>query len=368
MQRQSKGRWGTIKAVVLRAPRELAVEDVPVPEPGYGQVLLKVTDCGICGSDVRYFHGENPWALHTLGEELPNPENMILGHEVAGVIDSVGPGVSPDAISKRVGVLCFCVDGTCYWCRRGEEQLCPNTMHLGHAAGWGESKYYYGGMAEYVPVWADHCYELPNTVSNEAASLLDPMGVAVHGVLRANIRPGEAVLTVGAGPIGMFCVQAATAFGAGYVACSDLDPRILEMAVSLGADVGVDASADDPGEVMAGVTRGRGADVIFDSAGLPLSNSLGMLARGGRLMLFVVHRKAEAITTLDLSSERTVTSVANFAYPDFQMCIDLLATGRVKAEPLITHRFPLEDALEAFRVADHKAETGAIKVLLKISD
>jgi L-iditol 2-dehydrogenase len=236
----------------------------PFPEPAHGQALVRVTDCGICGSDVRYFHGENPWALHTLGREIPNPENMILGARGGRFRGCRRARASRRSRSaKRVGVLAFKCDATCYWCRRGEEQLCPDMMHLGHAAGWGESDYYYGGMAEYVPVWAEHCYELPDSVSNEAAAMLDPMGVALHGVRRAGIRPGESVLVIGGGPIGMFCVQIAKALGAGFVACSDLDTRILELAGELGADAVINASKEDPTDTVMHATAGRGADMSY---------------------------------------------------------------------------------------------------------
>ncbi|MHC4520875.1 MAG: alcohol dehydrogenase catalytic domain-containing protein, partial [Planctomycetota bacterium] len=137
-----------MKALVLKAPKTLAIMDVPETKPGPGQVLVRVTKCGICGSDVRYFRGENPWAKQTLGREIPNPRNIILGHEFVGVVEGTHDERDSDLIGKRVGVNTFITCGRCSFCKGGRENLCPNTKHLGHGQGWGKMEFYPGGMAE----------------------------------------------------------------------------------------------------------------------------------------------------------------------------------------------------------------------------
>src|SRR5687768_17250848 len=114
-----------MKAVVLRAPRDLTVMEVPKLPPNSGQLIVRVSHCGICGSDVRYFHGENPWAKHTLGREVPNPPNIILGHEFVGVVEDVSAQEDAHLLGKRVAVNTFITCGRCGFCRSGKENLCP---------------------------------------------------------------------------------------------------------------------------------------------------------------------------------------------------------------------------------------------------
>lgn len=353
-----------MRAVVLHEKGRLSVRDVPKLPLGRDEVMLRVTDCGICGSDIRYFHGENPWAQHTLGEMRTNPGNIILGHEVAGVVDEVGEGADESLLGKRVAVLSFKVDETCYWCRRGERHLCPNTQHMGHGAGWGDMEYYYGGMAEYVPVWASHVYPLPDHVSGSDATLLDGLGVAVHAVERAKPIPGESALVVGTGVLGLLAVQTLRAYGATSIICADMNDMHLEKGSRLGADRTVNVRTHGLRDIVLESTEGIGARVVIDTVGLPLEEMLPILARGGRLVNLAVHDRKEDLNQIWTAGERMITTSANFRYEEFPIALELLYSGRVLAEPLITHRFPLEDALEAFRIVENKDETGAIKVVL----
>ena len=189
------------------------------------EVLLEVAACGICGSDLRYLVGENPWAKHTLGHQEPNPADMILGHELAGVVEL-------DGQRRRVGALSFRTCGACLYCRTGRSNLCPNTQHLGHGAGWVGSNP--GGMAEYCPVWRNHLFDLPNHVSFEEATFLDGLGVAVHAVRSAGLFPGCGVLVLGGGPIGLSIGQVAAAMGAGRVALTDVYDTPLDCGAALG--------------------------------------------------------------------------------------------------------------------------------------
>ncbi|MCL6629118.1 MAG: alcohol dehydrogenase catalytic domain-containing protein [Armatimonadetes bacterium] len=354
-----------MKAVVLRETGRLAVEDVPKPPLGPDEVMVRVTDCGICGSDIRYFHGENPWAQHTLGEMRTNPRNIIPGHEVAGVVEEVGENASGSLLGKRVAVLSFRVDETCYWCRRGERQLCPNTQHMGHGAGWGERDLYYGGMAEYVPVWETHVFPLPDHISNEEATILDPLAVAVHAIERAKPIPGETALVMGTGVIGLCAIQVLKAYGASEIICADVDDLHVELGSKVGANHKVNVRTQDLSEVVDELTHGVGVRIIIDSVGRPLKETLLVLARGGRLINLAVHDRSESVNQLMLAGEKTVTTAANFKYEEYPVAMDLLCTGRVNAQALITHRFPIDDAIEAFRVADQKEQTGAVKVLIK---
>ena len=353
-----------MKAVVLRDTEHLEVADVPRPPLGSDEVMVRVTDCGICGSDIRYLHGENPWAQHTVGEMRANPRNIIPGHEVAGVVDDVGDRADRSLLGKRVAVLCFRVDGTCWWCRHGEEELCPNTQHMGHGAGWGYQDYYYGGMAEFVPVWATHVFPLPSHVSTAEATLLDGLAVAVHALEMTRIRPTESALVMGTGTLGLLAVQALRVYGCTSIICADVDDTHLVRGAALGADHAINCNADDLGHAVAKFTDGIGARVIIDTVGRPLEEVLPTLARGGRLVNLAVHDYREDFGQIRLAGQRAVMTSANFKYSEWPVALELLFSGRIKAEPLITHRFPISQGIEAFQVADLKDKSGAIKVII----
>jgi L-iditol 2-dehydrogenase len=349
---------GMMRAAVLHGPQDLTVESVSVPVPLPGQQLIEVGACGICGSDLRYLAGENPWAKHTLGYDKPNPPDMVLGHEVAGWAQVDG---------ERCPVVCLAFRGCgrCADCRRGDEQLCGQTAHLGHGAGWeGQNP---GGMAEWVPVWSEHLYRLPPHVTMDQATFVDGLGVAVHAVRRAAVFPGGPVVVLGGGPIGLMIAQTARALGAGEAVVADVYETPLECARELGLGAGYDLSQGDEGAFVA-ETRERlgGVRAVFDTTGELSAQRLGLqlLGSGATLMLLAGVAEGLEVTTALLAGERTVTTCSNHRYADFGIALELLSAGRVLVEPMITHRFPLEEAPLAFSVAANKAQTGALKVVL----
>lgn len=349
----------TMRAVVLRGPEDMRVESVPVPVPAPGQQLVRVGACGICGSDMRYLAGENPWAKHTLGYDKPNPSDMILGHEVAGCAEVGGESVP-------VVCLAFRGCGRCADCRRGDEQLCRYTAHLGHGAGWeGQNP---GGMAEWVPVWTECIYPLPPTVTIDQATFVDGLGVAVHAVRRARVFPGGAVIVLGAGPIGLMVAQTARALGAARTAVLDAYEAPLACARELGLGPTYDLPRLGEAEVLADIAHCLGDDVraVFDTTGDLAAQALGLrlLGAGGSLMLLAGVADGLQVTNRHLAGERTVTTCSNNHYADFEAALRLLDSGQVVVEPMITHRFPLERAAEAFEVARNKRNTGALKVIL----
>ena len=353
-------------ALVLRGKDDLALQEMPQPAIGRGEVLVRVRACGICGSDLRYWHGYNPWAKQTLGVEAPNPPNMILGHEVAGEIAQVGPEVDPGRVGQRVALLAYKGCGVCRYCRSGQENLCQDTLHLGHGAGWGERDFYPGGMATYCPVWAEMAYELLPEVSFDQATLLDGLGVAIRAVKRAGLQPMEDAVVLGAGPIGLLIAQVARVYGARRVLCTEISEQSMAVAQACGLDQVIDARADDVVGAVLRATGGFGAQVVWDTVGAAetLEQGLGMLARGGRLVAVAIKPEEIRVPAALISGERTLTTTANSPYPDFQHAIDLMASGRLQVSPMLTHAFPLERGLEAFETALHREETGAVKVII----
>lgn len=353
-----------MKAVVLRKTNDLAVLDVPMPRIAPDQALVRMTHCGICGSDVRYLRGDNPWAKQTLGEKHANPGNIILGHEVTGVVEEVGAECADDLVGRRVALLAFGTCGECVHCRRGDEHLCADTQHLGHGAGWGQSAYYYGGMAEYVPVHSKWLVPLPESVSNEAGAVLDPLGVAVHGVKAADVREDDILLVVGGGAVGALAIQVARSRGAASVVLVDVSDSVLSVAERMGADYAMNPAREDVASAVMGLSSGHGAGAILDTVGAPLKTYLPLLARGGKYVTMTVTDEPQDFSTVLLAGERSIASSCNFRYPDYWEALLLLERGEVDPSPIITHAFPLSDALEAFSVTEDKARTGAVKVLL----
>lgn len=347
----------TMRAVVLHGPYNLSVESVPMPELLPGQQLVRVGACGICGSDLRYLAGENPWAKHTLGYEKPNPPDMVLGHEIGGWTDISGR-VTP------VGCLAFKACGQCPQCRRDLPQLCANTAHLGHGAGWeGQNP---GGMAQFCPVWSEGLYPLPCDVTVEQATFLDGLAVAVHAARLAQISPGAPVLLLGAGPIGLMIAQAARALGAGPAIVVDVYDTPLECARELGLGLCFNLCEGGEEALTAEINRCGAVGAVFDTTGDPQTQRLGigLLGRGGTMMLMAGAADGLIIGPADLAGERRLMTCSNHRYEDFAIGLSMLAEGRVVVEPMITHRFELEDAVKAFEVASDKAHTGAMKVIL----
>ncbi|HVL39222.1 MAG TPA: alcohol dehydrogenase catalytic domain-containing protein, partial [Fimbriimonadaceae bacterium] len=228
----------TMPAAVLEGPGRLAVREIPIwPVERYGDpdlVLLEVEACGVCGSDYRYFAGENPWAQHTLGRFVPNPPNIVLGHEYAGRVVAVASQANRHWLGKRVAAICSKVCGACVDCSAGREHLCAHTVHLGHGQGWGERDFYSGAYARYTLAWGSGSYELPEDVPYEEAAMLDILAVAVHIARVGNVGHGSRVLCIGAGPAGNAVAQAARAMGAHEVWLTDPSEDALAIAQTQG--------------------------------------------------------------------------------------------------------------------------------------
>lgn len=345
------------KSVVLVKPGELSVREIPIPRIPAPSARVRMMACGICGSDLRYLAGENPWSLHTLGRNIPSPPNMVLGHEVAGITER-------DGRVQRVAVLAYRACGECRACLAGRENICANVQHIGHGAGWGEMEYYPGGMAEEFEVWDGFAYEIPDTVSFEEATFLDGLAVAIHACDRACITAGSRVAIVGLGPIGMMVAQVARVRGAESIVACDTTALPVELA----RDVGYVAADVTDGATLFGRATGSAVeyDAIIDTVGdvEALAKALDVVAPGGVVATLSVHHANLVISAMHLSAERYVTTSANNPYADFQTAIDLMSEQQVRVSPLITHRFPLSDAVEAFRVMANKDAERAYKIVL----
>jgi 2-desacetyl-2-hydroxyethyl bacteriochlorophyllide A dehydrogenase len=354
-----------MKGVVIQHAGKVGVCEIQEPRARPGEVVVEVGASGICGSDIRYVHGDNPWSSQTLGRIVPSPPNMVLGHEFAGTVVSVGEGVPAARVGERVGVLAYRACHRCHYCRTGRHNLCEDVQHIGHATDWDPDEPNPAGMAQRCRVWDEMAVDLPGDVSFEVACFLDPLAVAIHACDRAFVGRNDRIATIGTGVVGLLIVQVAQLLGASPPLCVDTYARPLETARLLGAADTVELAGEDDATTPL-MEHAESMDIVFDTVGNreTIRSGLAMLRRGGRLVLLALGTETVDIQTSWLSGERSVTTSANNAYPDFHAAIDMLAAGRVQCAPLITHTFDMAQATEALNVAEHKEQHGAVKVIL----
>ena len=360
----------TMRAVVLKGPRQLELMEIPRPTlTTREQVLVRVEACGICGSDLRYWHGENPWALHTLGRHVDNLPNMILGHELSGVVAAVNTDEHEHLVGQRVGVQAFRVCGRCDLCRSGRENLCRNTVHIGHAQGWGEMEYCPGGYADYCIAWADVLHPMADHVTFEEEAMRDILGVAVHAVGRGGVGEGATVLCLGGGTAGLCIAQVAKARGAQHVAVVDTSPlarRIIGQYQGLGC---LDPSTQSVPDMLRQLTGQTACSAIFDTVGTAetMEQALPLLAEAGTYVNLAVQNVPVSLNAQVLGSERTITASSNAFYRDEREAHDMIASAIVNVHSMITHRLPLGDFEEAFGLLLREPRE-AYKVVFQIGD
>ncbi len=327
-------------SAVLYGINDLRLEQAPLPgEPGHNEVILESQTVGICGSDV-----------HFLTEGRIGPfimkEPLILGHESSAIVVKVGPSVNHLKVGDRVAVEPQIPCRVCDSCKHGYYNVCPDTKFFATPP-------YNGSLTRIYKHAADFCFKLPEHVSYEEASLMEPLAVAVHACRRAGVKTGDNVLVVGAGPIGMSSILVAKAFGATKVLVTDINGKRVAAAHKLGADFSYVLKADSEAEVNADeiVTLMGGApDVTIECTGAGAATSLAIYATktSGTLCLVGMGSGSSTVPlTYAITKELTITTSLRYAncYP---LALLLIAEGKVDPKPLITHRFNLEDALEAF--------------------
>lgn len=356
----------SMKAVVLKSAHRLVLEDVPRPQAGDGMCVVRCICCGICGSDLRYYQGENPWAQHTLGRHVDNPPNIILGHEFCAVVDSVPDGTKKELVGQRVAVFSYITCGQCRFCSAGMMHLCKSTVHLGHGQGWGKMPYYPGGMAEYCQVWPRNLFPVPEGVSDVDAALMDVYCVAMHAVHRGGKPVGDGALIIGTGPIGLAILQILKARGMKRVVCLDKYPKALEIGAACGANAVINAPETKAREAVA-AELGDGAALVFDTVGSAFSQRLGLdsLCECGTMINLVANRTTVEFSMMDFSGERCVKGTSNALPEEFAECIELLVQGRIHPSKMVTHQFPLAEADRAFAVMIDKEKHNAMKVIIQ---
>jgi L-iditol 2-dehydrogenase len=341
-----------MKAMLLSKYRHLEIADLPTPTPGPGELLVKVAACGICGSDVHGYDGSS-------GRRIPP---IVMGHEAAGRVAAVGQQVTGWSEGERVTFDSTISCGSCPYCVRGEINLCDRRQVLGVSC---TDYRCAGAFAEYVIVPQRIVYRLPDALSFSEAAMLEAVAVAVHAISLSRISPGDKALVLGAGMIGLLCLQALRAAGCSTVYIADVDASRLKLAREVGATGTLHATGDELIVEILNRTNGAGVDIVIEAVGIDVTvrSAVHSVRKGGTVTL-VGNITPEVTLPLQKAVTRQIRIQGSCASAgEYPQAIALLTSGAIKVKPLITAIAPLEDGPQWFeRLYSH--EPNLMKVVL----
>ncbi len=342
-----------MKALVLSEYKHLDVVDIAKPQPTADELLIRIEACGICGSDVHGYDGST-------GRRLPP---IVMGHEAAGTVEGIGSAVSGFKPGDRVTFDSTVFCGRCFFCLRGQVNLCDNREVIGVSTPQFRRM---GAFAEYVTVPSGIAYHLPANMPFPHAALIEALSVAVHAVSLTSISLEDTVLVVGAGMIGLLALQAAMLAGAGRVFVMDLDDTRLELAHTLGATGTLNSRNAGAISDLLALTGGRGADAVLECVGSSATVKLAVDAarKGGTVTLV-----GNIAPTVELGLQSVVTRQIRLqgscaSSGEYPACISLMSRGAIRVEPLLSAVAPLEDGAAWFHRL-YSREPGLLKVVLQ---
>jgi 2-desacetyl-2-hydroxyethyl bacteriochlorophyllide A dehydrogenase len=329
-----------VRMIGVNQPLEL--HDIPIPEPGERDILVRVRAAGICHSDAHY----------RAGRSRVEPLPLTLGHEVAGEVVKVGAQVTQVSVGDRVCLHYNISCGDCYYCSTGNEQFCPHVKMLGHFTD--------GGYAEYIAVPARNAIRLPDEIPFEqGATLMCASATSFHALRKSRLRAGETAAVFGVGGLGMSAIQLARAFGALEVYAVDIHPRKLELAAEFGA-IPINAKELDPVAEIRRLTNGRGVDVSLELIGLPLTmrqavQSLGVMGRAVIAGISDLPLEIDTYREL-LGNEAEIIGSNDHLLQELPLLVDMARRGVLDTSKIVTRVVPLDaeainqtlDALEGF--------------------
>ena len=327
-----------------------ALREIPEPTISDRDVLLKVAMAGICGSDMGVYDGRE--------KDINIP--VVPGHEFAGEVIGHGTAVSDIPIGSRVAVNLVMSCGRCPHCRKGDANLCLHTNLIGFHCD--------GGFAEYAGVPAANCHVLPDRMSWEDGASVDPVTSALAALRKTRISSSDRLCIIGPGPIGLYACQIARAEGAREILVMGTREPRLKLATKLGADKTYLVQRENTAGCVEDVlrdTKGRGVDIVLEASGdaKGVNMAFGVAGRGARVALVSIYHELSVIDAMHVvSKELKVCGSYDYQWIDFEEAIDLIAAGRIKTKPLITHKIPLRDIQKGIRLMEKRK---AIKVLLE---
>jgi len=340
-----------MQQAIMPEPGNIEFHDVPTPEPGPHDVLVKVKNIGVCGSDIHVYHGIHPYTNYP----------VVQGHEVSGQVAAVGEAVRDVATGDNVTFMPQVTCGECYPCRHGQYHICDSLKVMGFQTG--------GAAQEYVVVPEAMIIKLPEGLSYEAGAMIEPVAVAAHAINRAGEKiAGKKVLVFGAGPIGNLVGQVAKGVGAAAVMITDLSDFRLEKAKACGLDFTVNPQKED---LHAAISRDFGpdrADVILECVGAEVTVGQAIeCARKGTTIVIVgvCPGKVQADLATVQNNELSLIGTLMYQKRDYEQAIALANAGKLCLDPLVTDRFPLQSYLEAYQHIENAGDR-VMKVMIDV--
>lgn len=335
---------------IMTAPGEIEFREVPVPEVGENQVLVKIMNIGICGSDIHVYHGKHPFTSYPVTQ----------GHEVSGEITELGKSVTGFYTGQKVTIEPQVYCGQCHPCRHGKYNLCEELKVMGFQTT--------GTASEFFAVDASKVTPIPETMSFEEGAMIEPLAVAVHAVKQVGDVAGMNIVVIGAGPIGNLVAQTAKGMGAAKVMITDVSDFRLKKAAECGIDVCVNTGEKDFGEAMVEAFGPDKADVIYDCAGnnVTMGQAIKHARKGSVIVLVAVFAgMAEIDLAVANDHELDIKSTMMYRHDDYLDGIELVNRNKVHLRPLISKTFAFRDYPEAYRFIDNNRET-TMKVIINV--
>lgn len=331
-----------MKALLLKEPQVVEIIDIEKPEPAPGQVRIKVLHTGICGSEILGYYGKH----------FARKPPIVTGHEVCGIVDKLGEGVTSTSVGTRVVAMPQQSCGKCKWCLSGAPNICSQRNMLGFP-NW------QGSFAEYFVIPEDLIYPIKDNVDSPVGTMMEPMAVGIHAVRRAGIKPGDSVVVFGAGAIGLVCVLAAKAAGATTIIATDIFDFNLDIAKQVGATHTHNARNGSAVDIIREATGGEGVDhaiMAAEAKGL-VTQALKSLRIQGNITIVASYAEDTPIDLQFLKSkEISILGSVTYDRDDFEKAIEMAHQYNDDLRKLVTHVLPLEKGAEAFAMAANRTE------------
>lgn len=344
------------KGAFMRGIDKMIIKEIPVPEIGKKEVLVSLEYVGICGSDVHYFHNGCCGSY-----KVDLSEDYMLGHECAGTIVKVGEEVEKLKVGDRVALEPGITCGKCEQCKSGHYNLCPDVVFLATPPVQGCNE-------EYIAFPENMCFKLPDNVSTKEGALIEPLSVGFYASEQGGVKTGDTVVILGSGCIGLVTLLACKAHGAGKIIVADLVEARLQKALEIGATEVINSGKEDALKKIEELTNGRGADVVFETAGSPvtIAQTPFIVRRGGVITLVGISAKEEINYNFAQIMDKEATIKSVFRYRNiYPKAIAAVSGGAINVKGIVTHEFDLDHIQEAYDEAVNN-KTDLVKAVIKV--
>lgn len=344
------------KGAFMQGTDKMILKEIDIPEIKKDQVLVQLEYVGICGSDVHYYHSGRCGSY-----EVDLNEDFMLGHECAGTVVEIGEAVTSLKVGDRVALEPGITCGTCEFCKSGKYNLCPDVVFLATPP-------VQGCYEEYIAFPENMCFKLPDNVSTKEGALIEPLSVGFHAANQGNVQVGDTVVILGGGCIGLVTLLSCKAHGAGQIILADIVDARLEKAKELGATHVINSKEKDIKEEIAKLTDGRGVDIVFETAGSPvtIAQTPYLVCKGGTIVLVGISAQEEINYNFAQIMDKEATIKSVFRYRNiYPKAIAAVASGAINVNNIVTHEFDLDHIQEAFDEAVNN-KTDLVKAVIKM--